>query len=462
MRKPRLDIRHMALAALLLLAAGPALAAPVKLPPVTKATLGNGLQVYVMPTHRLPLVAFRLVARAGSVDDPAGKEGLALLTAALLTQGAGRRDAQQIAEDIAFVGGTLGAYAANEQLVVTCKVLTKDFDTGLELFRDVIVSPAFAAAEFGRKQDETLGDLAAMKDQPAQVANSELAAFLLGGSPLGHPTQGWTRSVSAITREDVAGFHRRFIVPDRAMLAVVGDVDPRRVVAALERAFAGWKPSGQKSGGAYTAPARDGRREVLVVSKPEVTQTQFRLACIGVPRNDPDYYAILLANTALGGGFTSRLVNEIRVNLGLTYTIRSRFTTFRHAGVFAISSFTKNATLRKAIDATLGEVRKLVDQGPTEAELAKVKRFLTGQFPLGLQAPDDLAAQVLDAAFYGLEPDYVERFAERINAVTMADAKRVLKKHFCVDDLKILVVSNPETARQALEGLGPIRVKEMD
>ena len=244
------------------------------------------------------------------------------------------------------------------------------------------------------------------------------------------------------------------------MLAVVGDVDPAAIKAALEKAFGGWKANGAKPGDAYTPVPQARGARVMIVSKPEVTQTQIRLACMGVPRNHPDYYPITVANTILGAGFTSRLMNEIRVVQGLTYSISSRFGMFRNGGTFRISTFTKNETLRKTIDETLKVVRTLLAAGPGEDELAKAKRYLTGQFPLGLQAPDALAAQLLDIEFFGLDPRYVETFSDRIDAVTMADCRRALKSYFCVDDLRILVVSNPELAKQALEGLGPIEVKK--
>jgi zinc protease len=192
-----------------------------------------------------------------------------------------------------------------------------------------------------------------------------------------------------------------------------------------------------------------------------VTQTQIRLAAMGVPRNSPDYYAIVVANTILGGGFTSRLVNEIRVVQGLTYSISSRWSMYRNAGSFVVNTFTRNESLRKCIDASLAVVQKLVDQGPSEEELAKARRYLTGQFPLGLQASDALAAQLLNIEFYNLDPRYLETYAERVNAVTMADVKRVLKQRFGVNDLRILVVSDPKTARPALEGLGTITVQDI-
>jgi len=452
--------RATLLALALTLGCGAAAATPLKLPPTTKTKLKNGLTVLVVPTARLPLVDFRLVVHAGSVNDPKDKEGLASLTADLLTQGAGKRNAKQIAEDAAFIGGELNASAAAEQLVVTCEVLKKDFATGLELFHDVIVMPTFPAEEFDRKKDEALGAIASAKDDPGTVADKALGPFLLGDSPLAHPVDGWERSVKALAREDVVGFHHQHVTPDHALLAVVGDVEPKAVIAALEREFADWKPAGTPDPDAYEVPEQVKGRQVLIVEKPEVTQTQIRMACIGIARSDPDFYPIQVANTILGGGFTARLVNEIRVVQGLTYSIGSGFGMFRKTGTFRITTFTKNETLRKTIDEALKVEKKLVDQGPTDEELARAKRYLTGLFPLGLQAPDQLAAQVLNVEFYGLDPHYLESYSEKINAVTMEDCRRVLKSHFCTDDLRILVVSNPATAKTALNGLGALRVEK--
>ena len=445
-----------------LMASPSAGATPVRLPPYTKTRLPNGLTVFVMPTRRLPLIELRMVAKTGSADDPPGKEGLASLTADLLTQGAGRRSAQEIAEDIAFVGGSLESSAGSEQLVVTCEVLKKDLATGLELFRDVIVSPTFPDSEFARKKDETMGAIEAQKDDPATVADVELLPFLMGSHPLGHPPIGWRKSVESIARDEVVAFHRDHVAPDNALLAVVGDVDAKSILAALEKAFGAWKPSGRTAGAGYPPLEKTGGRRVLIVSKPEVTQTQIRLACAAVPRNHPDFYPITVANNILGGGFTSRLVNEIRVSQGLTYGIHSGFDMYRGTGTFAVTTFTRNPTLRKCIDETLKVMKQLVSQGPSDEELIKAKRYLTGQFPLSLQAPDALAARLLDIEFYGLEPSYVETFSAKVDAVTMDDVRRVLRTHFCVDDLRLLVVSKPDLAKAALKGLGPLEVKEME
>jgi predicted Zn-dependent peptidase len=307
-----LMLRRTLLATLLLavLAAVPAPATALQLPAYTRTTLGNGLVVYVMPTRRLPLVDFRLVVRAGSVSDPLGKEGLASLTTDLLTQGAGARNARQIAEDIAFVGGSLNTSASAEQVVLTCEVLKKDFAVGLELLRDVALAPTFPAEDVARKKDEVLGAIASQRDDPGTLANLELGPFLLGDSPLAHPAIGYEKSVGTLTRDDVTAFHARHFRPDQAILAVVGDVEPAAVKAALEKAFGAWKADGARPGDAYTAVPQARGRQVLIVNKPEVTQTQIRLACMGVPRNHPDYYPITVANNL--GRLHVRLVNVSR------------------------------------------------------------------------------------------------------------------------------------------------------
>jgi len=461
LRPSHASARALGAVTLALALATPARATNLTLPPVTRATLKNGLTVIVMPTARLPLVDFLLEVKAGSVSDPAGKEGLAGLTADLLTQGAGERDARQIAEDIAFVGGTLEADCSEERIRISCEVLKKDFDVGLGLVRDVSTRPLFAADEFARKKDEALGAIASAKDDPEAIADRELLPFLMGNHPLGHPVLGWEKSMGSIVRDDVVDFHRRTFAPDNAVLAVVGDVDPKAVVASLEAAFKDWKSQGGQRSQPYPPLAAAGKREVLLLARPEATQSQIRLACPGVARNHPDYFPILVANTILGSGFTSRLTNEIRVQQGLTYNIGSRFRMQRNGGEYVITTFTRNETLRKTIDEVIKVVKRLQEEGPTPEEVEKAHRYLAGQFPLGLQSPDDLADQLLNVEFYGLAPDYLQTFADKVNAVTIEDCRRALKSYFCTDDLKILVVTPPDSGKGALAGLGPLTVKEI-
>jgi zinc protease len=444
------------------LATSAASAAPLHLPPVLRARLSNGLRVFVVATNRVPLVDLRLVVRAGSVDDPVGKEGLAAMTADLLDQGAGARSAQQIAEDIDFVGGLLEPDPDLERTVVDCQVLEKDLATGLSLLRDVVVAPRFAPEEVERERGAVLAEIASRGDDPATVADLALGPFLLGHSRLAHPVIGDAPTVKAVTRQDVVDFHARWFRPDNCMLAVVGDVEPKAMIAALERAFAAWRATGAAPGANVRyepVPQVHGIR-VEIVDQPEVTQAQVRIGCIGVPRNHPDRYPILVANTILGGGFTSRLTSEVRVRQGLTYEIASDFDMERDAGTHDISSSTRVAATRRLIDAALAQVRKLAEQGPTEQELASAIQYLTGQYPMDLQAPADLAERILDVEFYGLGEGDLEMFPDRVRAVTMTDVRRALKSYFCTSDVRIVVVADPAAVRAQLEGLGPIEVKE--
>ncbi len=434
-------------------------AAHAKTAAVVRAKLPNGLSVIVQPSPRLPVVSFRLVSRAGSVYDPAGKEGLARMTAELLTQGAGSRTAQQVAEDIEFVGGSLEASSRAEQFTVSCDVLKKDLSTGLGLFHDVVVKPAFAAEEFARKQEEALGTIASNRGEPSVIAEQ---ASLWGESPLAHPSIGTEKSVKGLTRDDVVSFHRRFVAPDRTILVVAGDVDPAAILAQLRKAFADWKPSGEPMRDPYGAPAPVAARGIRIIDKPEATQAQIRMGCIAVPRSHPDYDAIQVANTILGDGFTSRLVNAIRVEKGLTYSISSGFTQHRGAGAFRVNTFTRNAKLRECVDATLAEIAKLANEGPTQAELDKARNYLVGQYPLELQAASDLTGQIATVEFYGLPQDWIAKYNDRVRAVTMDDVKRVLGTYFCSDKLRIVVVTQGDVAKKALDGLGPLEVRPID
>uniref|UniRef100_A0A832I4J7 Insulinase family protein n=1 Tax=Eiseniibacteriota bacterium TaxID=2212470 RepID=A0A832I4J7_UNCEI len=447
-----------ALALGLSLAAAPAVAAAARLtlPAATRATLKNGLRVVIVPSARLPLVDLRLVVPAGAAYDPPGREGLAGLTADLLTEGAGARDAAAFAEAIAFVGGSFAATAGPEALTLSCEVLARDASLGIELLRDAVVAPTFAPDAFERRRAEALGRIASERDDLWALADRAMLPFVYGAHPLGHATSGGEASVRALTRDDVVAFHARHVTPAGAVLVVVGAVEPRAMLAELERAFGAWKAPGAPPPAVPPLPRAGGARGVRLVAAPEATQAQIRLGCPGVPRGHPDEFAVRVANAILGDGFTSRLVNEIRVVRGLTYRIRSAFTMHRTAGAFVISTFTRNATLRDAVDEIRNVVRTLVQEGPTEAELEKAKRFLTGQFPLGLQAPDDLAAHIADVEFHGLDPAWIESFDAHVAAVTMADVRRALKSYVCTDDLALLVVADPDSARAALAGFGPV------
>jgi len=454
-----MKIFKLSLIALLILAGFSNLisAAEIKLPPYQKFTLGNDLTLLVMENKKLPLVNFRLVVKAGSVYDPVGKDGLANLTATLIRKGTKTKSFEQISEEIEFVGGTLFSGAALDYAFIAGEFLSKDIDLALNLLSDILLNPVFSQEEFEREKELTLAGLQEEKDDPSTIASEAFYRFLFEKNPYAHPVDGTEPSVKNITREDVVNFYKKYFVPQYSILTLVGDFSSQTVKQKVETALAGWQKSNTNLA-KIPAPAKFKGRKLLIVEKPDVTQTQIRIGNISVPRNNPDYFPLVVANAILGGGFSSRLVNEIRVNQGLTYGVSSRFSMFKETGAYVISTFTKNITTRKTIDVALAEVKKFREKGVSQDELQGAKNYLKGLFPLRLETPEALASQITDIEFYNLDSKFVDTYIQKIEAVSLDDIKRVANKYFDYQDVVFVVVTNPKETRKDLEGLGKIEM----
>jgi zinc protease len=409
--------------------------------------------------HRaLPMVAFDLIVCAGAAHDPPGREGLADLTADLLRKGTAARSAHQIADAVDFVGGALEGSSDQDGTRLTGEFLSKDLDMALDLLAEVVMAPAFAEEEVERLKGETIAELQGMRENPGLLASRRFADVLFAGHPYGHPNPGWESTVAAITRDDVKRFYEARYRPEDIILVAAGDLDSAEFLAGAEARFGGWAPAG--SGGAVASrelpePRRSAGRSIYLIDKPDSTQSQIRMGGLGPQRTDPDYTRISVANTIMGGGFTSRLVEEIRVNRGLSYGVSSRFYPLVHSGAFLISTFTKNATTRETIEVALGVMARFRDEGPTPEELDKARRYLKGTFAIGHQSPGSMADAMADIAFYGLPRDYYDTYLERLEDVTQADVRRVSAR-FPHDDMVILVLGQATEVGNELETLGPV------
>jgi len=432
-------------------------ASEIKLPPYQKFSLGTGLTLLVMENKKLPLVNFRLILKAGSVYDPPGKEGLASLTAALIRKGTKTKSFEQISEQIEFVGGSLNSGASADYAFISGEFLSKDIDLALNLLSDILLNPAFSQQEFEREKGLTLAGLQQEKDDPSTIATKAFYQFLFENNPYSHPVDGTEASVKKITRADVLAFYKNYFSPQNSILTLVGDFSTPTVKQKIEKTLAGWQKSNTNLA-KLPAPTKFKGRKLLIVEKPDVTQTQIRIGNVSVPRNNPDYFPLIVANTILGGGFTSRLMNELRVNQGLTYGVSSRFNMFKETGAYLISTFTKNQTTRKIIDLALAEVKKFREKGVTQKELQGAKNYLKGLFPLRLETPEALASQISDIEFYNLDPKFVDTYIQKIGAVTLDDIKRVTNKYFDYEDVVLVVVTNPKETQKDLEGLGKIEM----
>ncbi|MCW5893422.1 MAG: insulinase family protein [bacterium] len=447
----------VALVALLPVAAGAA--EELELPAVTRVTLDNGLRLVVAESHELPLVEFYAMIGAGAAQDPADQLGLASLTAASVTRGAGKLDAEEFARAVESLAGGIAAAAGTDGTIVNAEFLSEDFDRGLDLLRLVLREPTFAADEVRRAREQQLAGLVADLEEPTAIAERCFAAFLYGGYSYGRPIDGRHKTVAGLGRGDVRKFHARWWRPNATVLAIVGDVATDRIVARVREALGGWTPSPEAIAQRAGPPPPVEARRVLLVDKPDATQTQLRAGAIAMARNAPDLLPAQVANTVLGGGFTSKLIEELRVKRSLTYGASSGFAARLTGGDFRMATFTKSATTAETLGLAL-DVEGSFRRGPIDPQaLRKAKAYLAGQFPLRLESPDALAARLAEIEFFGLPPDELVTYRTRLAAVTDADAERAAERWMPDPDrMAIVVVGNAAEVREQLEArFGPVQ-----
>ncbi len=449
-------VRSIALAAGVVAAAGSVAAGG--LPPLREQTLGNGLRVVIAETREVPLVSFRLLVPAGSALDGDGREGVANLTGRLLLKGADGRTAEQIAEAIEEVGGALSAETGRDVTCLRGQFLAKDFDRALGILAQVVLHPTFTPEEVEREKTLIAAEIAGEKEDPRGLTAREFERVLLSGHPYAHPVTGSTRSVGGLTRDTVAEFHRRRYVPAGAILAIVGDVDAADALARVEQRFAGWRgKDAQQDVPALAVRAFPGRK-VYVIDKPDATQSQIRIGNIAVPRNTPDYFPLIVTNTLLGGGFTSRLMEEIRVNRGLSYGARSDLDFLKRGGFFSVATFTDNRTLRETIDVALAQLERIRSEPITQPELASWQQHLSGLFPFDLERGEDLARWITDLTYHEIPLAFLTDYPAAVRAVTPEACQEAARQHFWANDNVMLLLTNYEETKEQLAGLGEIQV----
>jgi zinc protease len=424
----------------------------VALPAPERIKLSNGLTLLVIERHNLPIVSVSTIVRAGDALDPKNQAGLASLTAALLERGTQTRTAPQIAEAIDFVGGSLSVGSGLDSSTVGLSVLKKDLDLGLSVLSDVLVRPTFPEPELKRVKEETSANLRSALDDADEVARMAFEQSLLKGHPYGTSTT--LGSLGRITRADLLKFYETYYRPNNAFMAVVGDITPAEARAKFEQAFKGWAPR-PVNAAAVVAPVPPRESRVVLVDMP-VNQSFIRLGGVGVKRNSEDYFPLTVLNFILGGDFTSRLNQEIRDRQGLAYGASSRFAMNLAGGTFAATLNTKSQSTGQALKALLKELRTIQNEAVAPNELAFAKDYLTGAFPLRFETNADLAREVVNMEFFGLAPDYLSTYRERVRAVTAADLQRVARKYLPADAYQLVVVAKAQDVASELKEFGTL------
>lgn len=431
---------------------------PLRLPPHEARVLSNGLTLHVVTRPSLPLVAVRLVLRAGSAFDLPGQRGVADFAARVLRRGAAGLSADEISETVELVGAAIGGYANEENVVVSLSTPSKHLDAMLGVMAQLVLEPDFPESEVELARRRTLAQLANELDDPGTLADRALSRAVWGQHPYAFDSSGGKADVERLTRAQLKEFHASRLGPKVSHLYVVGDVDVERVASVVERLLGHW------GGGPAFAPevptwtGLDKPGEVVIVDKPEQTQAQVRIGAPGVRRGHPDHFPLITMNAVLGGGFTSRLVTEIRVKRGLSYGAGSSFDMLSAGGSFTVSSFTRTESVNTLLDVALAELERMRVKGPSAKELATVQRYICGLYPGRLETNEAVAGAIADVVHYNLPKDWIATYREHISAVTVKQAAEAAKKHLPTTDRVITLVGNAEALKPLVSRYGPITV----
>jgi zinc protease len=414
------------------------------MPPVQRTVLPNQLTLLFSEENSLPFITIQLLIDSGSRRDPSGEEGLSYLTARGLLLGTSRRTVTAIHEELDFMGASLSSSSNRDYAVLSLQVLKKDLEKGWDLFMDVLTQPAFPDEEIKREVEKALAAIQSAEDQPEEVAEKEFQKTLFPKNPYGHPVEGTKESLPRITREAMVRFYLTYYHPNKAILTVVGDISAEEIKTKLLPTLAKW-PKAEIPEISFKT-SFTGEAKTVKIDR-GITQANMILGHIGVSRDNPDYYALTVMNYILGGGgFTSRLVQEIRNKRGLAYSVASFFDPGKYPGSFQIVLQTKNSSAREAIALSFQEMERIRKELVSEKELEGAKKYLIGSFPMRLNTQGKLVNFLAQVEYYGLGLDYPEKYPSLIQSITREEVLRVAKKYLHPKNHILVIVANLKEA----------------
>ncbi len=423
-------------------------------PAIQTFTLANGLEVFVARKPGLPLVSARLSLPAGSAHDPSGKAGLANMTAALLTQGAAGRSAPEIAAQIEQLGADIGTSPGADFTTVYANAPADVFPQAMAILADLARRPDFAGEELERQRDQALDGLRIQLSSPGPVGTAAVARVVYGDAPYGAPGGGTLSSLPALTREDVVAFHAGRYSPVGAKLVFSGDITAGQARALAEQTFGDWNASAAAPGIASRAGAASPPR-VVVIDQPGAGQAAVFVARRSIARDNADYFPLTLGNTLLGGSFTSRLNQEIRIKRGLSYGTRSGLGVRLDTGAFTASAQTRNDAAVEVAGLILAELTRLATTLPTGSEMTTRQAILTGAFGSSLETVDGLGSLVAGLALYDLPMSDLAAYAGRVRAITPEQVQAAFAEHLPASEASLVIVGDAATFIEALRARYP-------
>jgi len=431
----------------------------LKLPPIQKQTLSNGVAVWLVEQHEVPIVQLNLIVKAGSAADSVGKYGVGSMTAAMLDEGAGGKSALELADAVEFLGAQLATNSTFDYSAVRLSVTVARLNEALPLMSDVVQRPTFPAAELERLRKERLTRLLQARDDPAAIMEMAFPRLVFGEKHrYGTPAGGGPAEVKAFTVDDLRAFHRSYYRPDNSTLLVVGDVTAATVMPALERAFGSWKADG--AAGPNTplpTAAQLTKRQIYLIDKPGAAQSQIRIGWVGVPRSTPDYPTIQVLNTILGGAFTSRLNSNLREEHGYTYGAFSSFDERISPGAFSARAGVQTDKTSEALKEFFNELTGILKPVPAE-ELDKAKNYVALGFPAEFETTGDLAQKMEEQVIHHLPDEYFPSYIRAVVQTTGPGVEKAAGRYIQPDKFAIVIVGDRKVIEAGIRALnlGPI------
>ncbi len=429
------------------------------LPSYEKLTLENGLTVYLMEQHEVPLIDINVVIKAGAVAD--SKQGLAYLTAQNLMLGTKKKTKTELNETVDFIGANVYSTAGVESSFIVSSFAKKDQQQMLTLVRDMVINPRFDTKEFDKKKKQHLLALEQEKESPKSVINNYYKQLVFGQSQYSTVVDGTIDSIKKIQLADINAFHKHWYQPKNAALVIVGDFNAKTMLKQIKALFSSWKNHSTIKAITINKPAPLTQAKVLLVNKSDAIESTFAIGGLGVTKNNPDRVGISVINTILGGRFTSWLNDELRVNSGLTYGARSRFAQYSQAGSFTISSFTKTETTIEAIDLALKTYSRLWEQGINEKTLASAKAYVKGKFPPNFETSADLSGLLAQMYAYNFDESYINTFEQQVNSLTVEKTKNLIQQYFPKKHLQMVIIGKASVLKDQVKKYGLVEQVEI-
>lgn len=433
---------------------------PFKLPKIESFKLTNGLSVQLVEDHRYPFVTMALGLKVGSAQDPAGKNGVASLTADMLTEGTKKKTSKQIADEVDFIGGALKAGADTDFTIISSSVLSRYTDRLIASFEDILFNPTFPQAEFDLKKTNLIQSLAMKRSNPDFLLEERFHKVVFGEHPYSHiaPTP---ESIKAITRQDLDAFHKANYLPNESALVIIGDFDSAQIRPLISKDFSEqWKPGRVAKIDTQAVPQRTEQR-IYLVDRPGSVQSNIKLGNIAIKRTDPDYYALSLMNQILGGAANSRLFLNLREAKSFTYGAYSGVSARKEPGTFGAEASVRTEVTAPSLQEFFYELSRIRNLKVADKELNEAKKYMTGSFQLGLETQGGLAQRILEGQLYDLPRDYLETYTDKIMMVTAEDVRNAARKHIDLGHIAITVVGDAKTIKPELQNFGIVEVYDV-